>query len=239
MYGGADMLCLDQVEIAQGAFRLTADFELPLGRKTALIGPSGAGKSTLLGALSGFVPLAQGRITFEGHDITRARPDARAMAMLFQDGNLFPHLTLAQNVGLGVRPTLRLSADEQAQVTAALARVGLDGLEGRKPGELSGGQQSRAALARVLVMNKPIILLDEPFAALGPALRIEMIDLVGEVASQIAVTVLMVTHAPEDVVRFADDVIFVSEGMAQSPVAAGPAMQDPPPDLAGYLGRAV
>ena len=236
MLGGDVVLYLNDVLIELGDFSLRVDLSVPAGRKVAIIGPSGAGKSTLVGAVAGFVPLARGTVTMQGKDITHAAPDKRGMAMLFQDGNLFPHLTAAQNVGLGLRPALRLTAEEQGQVRDALARVGLAGFEDRTPANLSGGQQSRAALARMLVQGKPLMLLDEPFAALGPALRNEMLDLVGTVAADTGAAVMMVTHAPQDVRRFADDVIFVEGGMAHAPQAAGALMDNPPPALKAYLG---
>ena len=230
------MLKFDTVGITQGTFRLAANWEVAAGRKVALIGPSGAGKSTLLGALGGFIPLERGRILWSGTDISDERPGARPVAMLFQDNNLFPHLTVAQNVGLGLRPGLRLTPQEHDKVAAAIARVGLGGFATRKPGALSGGQQSRAALARVLLQQKPILALDEPFAALGPALRNEMLDLVASLATETGATLLMVTHAPEDVTRIADDVIFVEGGQAHPPVAADALLKNPPPALRAYLG---
>lgn len=230
------MLRLEGVEIRQGSFTLAADMTITKGRKVAVIGPSGAGKSTVLNALGGFIPLAAGTITCAGQDISNAAPGARPISMLFQDHNLFPHLTIRQNVGLGLRPNLRLSPQDQKQVDAAIARVGLEGMEARKPAALSGGQQSRAALARVLVQDKPLVLLDEPFAALGPALRQEMLDLVGALMLETGATLLMVTHAPEDVARIADDVIFVEGGRANAPAPAADLMANPPPALRAYLG---
>ncbi len=231
------MLYLHDVTVSQGDFSLRADLTIEAGERVAIIGPSGSGKSTIVAAIAGFLPLQSGRISVSGRDISNAPPDGRDMAMLFQDGNLFPHLTLAQNVGLGLRPALRLTADEVARVDAALARVGLDGLGGRRPSQVSGGQQSRAALARMLVQGKPLMLLDEPFAALGPALRDEMLDLVRTVAEDTGAAVLMVTHAPSDVRRFADKVIFVEGGVAQPPQAADALMDNPPPALRAYLGE--
>ncbi len=230
------MLQLNGVCIRQGSFALTADLTVEQGHKVAVIGPSGAGKSTFLGAVGGFVDVDAGRVVCLGKDITDARPGARPVAMLFQDNNLFPHLTIRQNVGLGLRSNLRLSAQDSQQVSAAIARVGLDGLEDRRPAALSGGQQSRAALARVLMQDKPLLLLDEPFAALGPALRAEMLALVSDLVAETGATLLMVTHAPEDVARIADDVIFVDAGAAQAPVPAAELMANPPPALRAYLG---
>lgn len=230
------MLKCEGVQIRVGNFAISADFIVEKGRKVAVIGPSGAGKSTLLSALGGFTPLAVGKIICADQDITDARPGKRPISMLFQDNNLFPHLTVGQNVGLGLRPDLKLDASQISRVQAALSRVGLEGLEARKPGELSGGQQSRAALARVLIQDKPLILLDEPFSALGPALRQDMLDLVSALVAETGATLLMVTHAPEDVARIADDVIFVENSRAEAPAPAADLLENPPPALRAYLG---
>ncbi len=230
------MLKIDNVAIGQGAFRLTADMTLEAGRKYAVIGPSGAGKSTLLNALCGFMDLQRGRVIWNGQDITHNAPGARPMTMLFQDNNLFPHLTIAQNVGLGLRPNLRLTPEDRALVTDALARVGLADHADKRPAALSGGQQSRAALARVLVQARPLVLLDEPFAALGPALRNEMLDLVQDLVTQTKAALIMVTHAPSDVRRIADEVIFVESGTAHPPQPATALLDNPPPELRDYLG---
>ncbi|WP_298969153.1 ATP-binding cassette domain-containing protein [uncultured Roseobacter sp.] len=230
------MLRLEDVTISQGGFLLQADFEVQQGRKTAVIGPSGAGKSTLLAALGGFLPLGGGKLWWNDVDITDATPGKRPIAMLFQDNNLFPHLSIAKNIGLGIRPDLKLTPEDHLRVEQALKRVGLAGMADRKPGELSGGQQSRAALARVLVQDRPVVLLDEPFAALGPALRHEMLDLVHDLSEEANATLLMVTHDPQDVRRIADDVIFVEGGRAAAPQPAGALLENPPPALQAYLG---
>ncbi|MEO9574697.1 MAG: ATP-binding cassette domain-containing protein [Lentilitoribacter sp.] len=230
------MLKVEGLKISLGGFALQASFEVDAGQRVAVIGPSGAGKSTLLGAIGGYIP-SEGRINVGGKDVSNAAPDQRGIAMLFQDGNLFPHLTLAQNVGLGLRPSLRLTNGERASVSEALGQVGLAAFEARKPGDVSGGQQSRAALARVLVQGKPLLLLDEPFAALGPALRGEMLDLTSKVARDTGATVLMITHAPEDAERAADQVIFVDEGQIEPPQPVSEVMSNPPPALRAYLGR--
>lgn len=230
------MLRVEGLHITQGTFELRASFEVTKGARVVVIGTSGAGKSTLLNALGGYIDSA-GVIEVDGRDVSTAAPDQRGIAMLFQDGNLFPHLTLAQNVGLGLRPSLRLSGDERGRAVRALERVGLGTFADRKPGDVSGGQQSRAALARVLVQDKPLFLLDEPFAALGPALRAEMLDLTSEVTHETGATLLMITHAPEDAERAADQVIFVDAGQAQAPRPVGDIMADPPDALRAYLGR--
>jgi thiamine transport system ATP-binding protein len=230
------MLRLDAVVIDNGGFLLRADFTVERGRKIAVIGPSGAGKSTLIEGIAGFHPLSTGTMMWRGRDIAPAGPGARPTAMLFQDGNLFPHLSVAQNVGLGLRPDLRLDAVQKAAVRRALERVGLEGMAGRRPAALSGGQQSRAALARVLVQNRDLLLLDEPFAALGPALKAEMLDLVAALVAESGATLLMVSHDPMDARRIADQVVMVVDGQAHAPEATARLLDNPPPVLRDYLG---
>lgn len=227
------MLRLEDVEIVQGDFRLAADFEAGPGI-TAVIGPSGSGKSTLLAAIGGFVAPDRGRVLCEGQDITPLAPGNRPVSTVFQDQNLFPHLDAFRNVGLGLSPALKLTGEDRARVKAVLARVGLKGLGERLPAQLSGGQQSRVALARVLVRDRPVVLLDEPFAALGPSLRMEMLDLVAETLARS--TVLMVTHDPSDAARVAGQAIVVDGGHADPPVATQALLDDPPDGLRAYLG---
>ncbi|SEM99717.1 thiamine transport system ATP-binding protein [Loktanella fryxellensis] len=229
------MLTFDGVVLTQGTFRLQADLTVAPGI-TAVIGPSGGGKSTLLAAIAGFLTPVTGRILWQGDDMAGRDPGARPVVMLFQDHNLFPHLTVAQNVGLALAPRLRLSAGQGAQVATALRDVGLAGMGDRKPGALSGGQQGRAALARVLLSDRGIVLLDEAFAALGPALRSEMLVLVRDRLAASGRTVLVVTHDPADAVQFADHVVLVADGVAHPPQPTAALFADPPPALRAYLG---
>ena len=228
---------LNNITIRQGAFELKANWQVDGQKRLAIIGPSGAGKSTLLAVIAGFLKPAEGSITWQGQDITNTSPSARPVAMLFQDGNLFPHLTVWQNAALGVHPGLRLTAADRARVEASLKRVGLAGYEQRKPSELSGGQQSRVALARVLLQDKALILLDEPFAALGPALKAEMLELVSEIAVERSATVLMVSHDPRDAEHLAEEVILVTDGQAQAPRKTAELFANPPEALRAYLGQ--
>lgn len=230
------MLELQDVVLRQDSFHLSADFTLDEGGFTAIIGPSGAGKSTLLAAVAGFLRPESGHIAWRGRDITDIAPGDRPVSIIFQDHNLFPHLDIRTNVILGRSTARRPPDDAIAAADDALAHVGLRGMGGRKPAELSGGQQSRAALARVLLSDRPLLLLDEPFAALGPALRREMLDLTKTLARERGATVLIVTHDPEDARRYAEKLIFVDDGMAHSPVQTTTALTDPSPALASYLG---
>jgi thiamine transport system ATP-binding protein len=231
------VLQLDHVVLAQEAFRLTANWGVQTGQTVAIIGPSGAGKSTLLNAIAGFFAPQSGAVRWLGQDLADMSPGARPVSILFQDQNLFPHLTVSQNLGLGIRPDLRLSAQDRSRVAEALDRVGLAGLGERRPAQLSGGQMGRAALARSLLRARPVLLLDEPFAALGPALKSEMLALVRETTSDAGTTVLMVTHDPRDAQQAADAVIFVDGGVAHPPQEARDFFANPSPALAAYLGR--
>lgn len=230
------MLKLKGCVIENGKFSLRADFAVETGASVAIIGPSGAGKSTLLEAIAGFRDLKQGKVFWDGDLISNRAPGKRPLAMLFQDGNLFPHLTVEQNIALGLRPNGRLTVDEQSQVQTALDRVALPGLGDRKPAELSGGQQSRVALARVLVQRRQMLLLDEPFAALGPALKAEMLDLVAGLLAETGTTLLMVSHDPQDARRITGQTVLVSNEQAHSPAPTRDLLDNPPPSLRDYLG---
>ena len=227
------MLRLEDVRLTKGSFRLEADFELAPGRRAAVIGPSGGGKSTLLSVIAGFDAPEEGRIWCDGRDVTPLGPDRRPVAMLFQDNNLFPHLDIETNVALGLEPVARPSRVARERAREALARVDLADQAGKKPAALSGGQQSRVALARLLLTARPVVLLDEPFAALGPALRRDMWDLVVELLPD--ATILMVTHDPEEAARSASQIIFVEEGRVRAPRETGQFFEAPDEAVARYL----
>lgn len=230
------MLQLDHLLLTEPGFRLYAHLSVPAGARVAIIGPSGAGKSTLLNAIAGFVVPDAGRVLWMGQDLAPLSPGQRPVTILFQDQNLFPHLTIAQNLALGLSPQLRPTPQQSDQIAHALERTGLAGLGARRPAELSGGQAGRAALARALLRARPVLLLDEPFAALGPALKHDMLALVAEVADATGATVLMVTHDPKDAMGFASQTLLVADGIAHAPQDTGQLFANPPKALADYLG---
>lgn len=229
------MLTLEAVKMVQGDYSLSADLTIEAGKVTAVIGPSGAGKSTLLGGIAGFVDVTEGRVLWKDVELTDLPPAKRPVSMLFQDNNLFPHLTIMQNVALAIGSTLRPNADAQRAVEDMLDRVGLTGMSGRKPAALSGGQQSRAALARALLQDRDVMLMDEPFSALGPALKADMLDLSVDLAKAAGRTVIMVTHDPADAERVADTIIGVAEGRVWPPQETQAFLRDPPDAFASYL----
>ena len=230
------MLRCRDLLLQQDDFQLEAHCDFACGGLTALIGPSGAGKSTFLSALAGFLQPVSGHIFWEDSVLNELAPGQRPSGILFQDNNLFPHLTIGQNVGLALRPSLRLSANDKKKVGDVLAKVGLGGQQDKRPSELSGGQQSRAALARLLLADRPLLLLDEPFAALGPALKEEMLNLVSDILVKQTRVVLLVTHDPNDALRAADHVALVAAGKVHPPKATQALFDDPPPALSAYLG---
>lgn len=200
------------VELRLGTHDFRFDCELPQARIIAITGPSGSGKSTFLNLLAGFETPDRGRIMLAGQEVTKLHPSARPVSLVFQDNNLFAHLDLFTNVGLGISPSLRLSADDRQRISEALARVGLAGFDRRMPGTLSGGERQRAAFARALVRDRPILLLDEPFAALDPGLRSGMAELLSTLHRETGNTVLIVSHDPAEVRRLADHAVFIDGG---------------------------
>ncbi|MEM9196737.1 MAG: ATP-binding cassette domain-containing protein, partial [Pseudomonadota bacterium] len=142
------------------------------------------------------------------------------------------------NVGLGVAPDLRLSRADRARIAGVLERVGLAGLDMRRPGEVSGGQRQRAAIARAVLRQRRVLLLDEPFAALGPALRHQMLDLVAEIVAAEDMVSVLVSHAPEDARRIAPLTGFLASGQLRGLQETADLLRNPPPELAAYLGDA-
>ncbi|MEZ5833619.1 MAG: thiamine ABC transporter ATP-binding protein [Dongiaceae bacterium] len=232
---------MPHLEVRDLAFRyedmaMRFDLAVERGAFLSIIGPSGAGKSTLLSLIGGFERPADGKVLVDGFDITPLAPADRPCTTLFQDHNLFAHLTVEKNVGLGIDPNLRLTATQQAEVRQALADVGLAGMERRLPGQLSGGERQRAAIARCLVRHRPILLLDEPFAAVGPGLRREMLDLVRALQRRLGLTVLMVTHDPGDARHAGGRTAFVQAGRVLLVDETERVLGSPMPDVRAYLG---
>lgn len=227
------MLTIDQLEIDLDGFRLSVDVAFEAGKITALMGPSGSGKSTLLGAIAGFVMPQAGLISWDGQPISAQEPGKRPVSILFQDNNLFPHMTVGQNVKLGLGPGRQ---DADTIVNEALISVGLGGFSDRKPAQLSGGQQSRAAIARVMVSDRPVVLLDEPFAALGPGLKEDMLAMTRKKLARHGRAVIMVTHGPDDARQSADSVAWIEDNCVMAPQATAEIFKDPPEGMTSYLG---
>lgn len=215
-------LGMKDVRLRLGIQDFRFDCDLPAGHIIAVTGPSGAGKSTFLNLLAGFEKPDGGHIYLDGDEVSMRSPAERPISLVFQDNNLFAHLDLFTNIGLGIDPSMRLATDERRKISDALGRVGLGGFEKRMPGTLSGGERQRAAFARALIRDRPILLLDEPFAALDPGLRSGMVALLAELHRESSNTVLIVSHDPHEVRQMADYAIFIDGGEIR---LAGPMQQ--------------
>lgn len=188
------------------------NLHLKAGETGVIVGPSGSGKSTLLNLVAGFEAPLSGHIQIGDEEISTEAPAGRPVTMVFQENNLFAHLDVRANVSLGRSPSLKLNEADHVAVQNAIDRVELTGKENRKPEALSGGERQRVAIARALVRDKPVLLLDEAFASLGPALRQQMLDLICELQQETGITILMVTHTPEDALRFDSTLFFLKDG---------------------------
>ena len=206
------MLTLTDVTWLYHHLPMRFSMKINAGERVAVLGPSGAGKSTLLSLIAGFLTPASGQIMLHGEEHTRTPPAQRPVSMLFQENNLFNHLTVRQNIGLGLNPGLKLSAIQQERLLTIASQMAIGELLDRLPSQLSGGQRQRVALARCLVREQPILLLDEPFSALDPALRQEMLQLLDKLCHQQQLTLLMVSHSIEDAVRIAPRSLVVVDG---------------------------
>ena len=206
------MIRLDNVFLADDTLPMTFDLQVAAGERIAIVGPSGAGKSTLLNLIAGFVLPTRGEVWLNGENHTRSAPYERPVSMLFQENNLFPHLTVQQNLALGLKTSLKLTALEQDQIERVADAVGLTSFLSRLPNSLSGGQKQRVALARCLLRDKPILLLDEPFSALDPELRLEMLNLIDELCHSKSLTLLLVTHQPSELTGKVDRMLRIENG---------------------------
>lgn len=196
-----------RVTLGQNCYRYSMQIEP--GECVAILGESGSGKSTLLNLISGFLNPTGGELTWKGEEINHLKPADRPVTTLFQDHNLFSHLNLFDNVALGINPGLKLNRSETLRVKQTLESTGLAALEKQLPAQLSGGQSQRAALARCLLRNKPILLLDEPFSALDEQTRLEMLELTKRVHIENQLCTVLVTHNSIDAERLATRILSI------------------------------
>jgi spermidine/putrescine transport system ATP-binding protein len=188
------------------------DLDIAAGEYLVLLGPSGCGKSTLLGILGGFLEPSAGRVLIGGRDVTAVPPARRPTTTVFQDYALFPHMTLAGNVGFGLRMRGMERGRRRARADEMLALVGLDGAGDRRPDALSGGQRQRVALARALAVEPDVLLLDEPLGALDLKLRRAMQDELKAIQGRVGTTFVHVTHDQEEAMAVADTIVVMNAG---------------------------
>ncbi len=217
------MLQIDHVSVAFDGTVAVDDVSLAVagGDVLAVLGPSGCGKSTLLRAVAGLEPLRAGRIAWDGVDLAATPTHRRGFALMFQDGQLFDHLTVARNVGYARRLQGASRAELRAEVGELLELVGLSGYAGRLPRTLSGGERQRVALARSLAARPRLLLLDEPLSALDAGLRVRLGADLRRILTATGTTALLVTHDQDEAFAVADRVALMRAGrvVQEGPVA--------------------
>ena len=228
------------VRVQRGSLSVEAGFAVADGEVLALLGPNGAGKSTLVRILAGLLRPEGGHVTVDGtiwdDAATHVLPSERSVGMVFQDALLFPHLSVADNVAFGLRTRGAAKAAARRTAEGWLARVGLEGLGDRRPAELSGGQAQRAALARALVVDPAVLLLDEPLSALDARTRLTVRAELRRHLADFPGSTVLVTHDPVDAMALADRVVVVEEGRI---VQTGPPAEVARAPRTDYVARLV
>ncbi|MDT8855580.1 ABC transporter ATP-binding protein [Paracoccaceae bacterium Fryx2] len=210
-------LDISHLEKSFGPTRVVKDFSLAIekGEFVSLLGPSGCGKTTVLRMVAGFETPSQGSIHIEGRDVVGLRPNQRKIGMVFQAYALFPNLTVAQNVGFGLKVAGVARAESDARVAEMLGLIGLSELGARYPFQLSGGQQQRVALARALAVKPRVLLLDEPLSALDAKIRVSLRAEIRAIQQKLGITTIFVTHDQEEALSMSDRIVVMNGGMAE------------------------
>jgi spermidine/putrescine ABC transporter ATP-binding subunit len=190
-------------------------FSLEKGKVITFVGPSGCGKTTLLRIISGLTEATEGKVILDGEDITYLRANDRNTAMVFQNYALFPHMTVAQNIGFGLQIRKKSKSEIKKEVQRLLELVQLEGLGDRRPQELSGGQQQRVALGRALSLHPKILLLDEPLSNLDANLRVMMRDEIRKLQKQLSLSIIFVTHDQEEAMAISDIIVVMDNGIVR------------------------
>ncbi|MEI4486446.1 ABC transporter ATP-binding protein [Frigidibacter sp. MR17.14] len=208
---------ISHLEKSFGTTRVVKDFNLSIekGEFISLLGPSGCGKTTVLRMVAGFETPSSGAITVGGKDVTRLRPNQRSIGMVFQAYALFPNLTVAENVGFGLKVKGVPASERGPRVAQMLEMIGLPQLGDRYPFQLSGGQQQRVALARALAPRPSILLLDEPLSALDAKVRVSLRNEIREIQKELGITTLFVTHDQEEALSISDRIVVMHGGIAE------------------------
>ena len=214
-----DTTVLEVKNITKRFGRATAvdkvSFSIEKGKLVTFVGPSGCGKTTLLRMISGLTEPSEGTIILDGEDITVLRANDRDTAMVFQNYALFPHMTVAQNIGFGLQIRKKPKGEIKNEVNRLLNLVQLDDLGRRKPQQLSGGQQQRVALARALSLHPKILLLDEPLSNLDANLRVMMREEIRRLQKKLSLTIIFVTHDQEEAMSISDVLVVMDKGIVK------------------------
>ena len=206
------MIKLENISIKLDNFRTKFTVEINKGEWVGIIGQSGAGKSTFLNLIAGFAQPEVGSLIINNRDMRDVPASKRSVSSLFQDNNLFPHLSVYQNIAVAIKPNLKLNDSEKKKIFEIIEYLNLSSKTHSSIGRLSGGERQRVALGRIISSDKEILLLDEPFSQLDPNLRIEMLELIKQIREEKNITIIMVIHTPAEAIGFVNRFLLIREG---------------------------
>ena len=208
------------------------------GELLTLLGPSGCGKTTILRTIGGFIEVTSGDITIDGKSIVNLAPEKRPTSMVFQSYNLWPHMTVQQNLEYGLKLRKVPAAERAKRVEEGLALVKMSGFESKYPGQMSGGQQQRIAIARSLLLEPSVLLLDEPFSALDAKIRMQMREELRKIQTDLNITVVFVTHDQEEAMMISDRIVVMSKGHIEQDGSPTEIYNNPATRfVAGFIGE--
>jgi len=234
-----DELRLDRMSRSFGTVNALKDISLTIrkGEFIALLGPSGCGKSTALNCLAGLLATTGGSIYLDDRRLDQLKPEDRGFGMVFQNYALFPHMTVKANVGFGLKMRGMAKAEAARRVDEALALVRLETQGNKLPGQLSGGQQQRVAIARAIVIEPPLVLMDEPLSNLDAKLRLEMRAEIRRIHNQLGATTVYVTHDQDEALSLADRIVVLRDGTIRQVGAPRDLYENPDHlDVAEFMG---
>jgi len=206
------MIKLENISIKLDNFRTKFTVEINKGEWVGIIGQSGAGKSTFLNLIAGFAQPEVGSLLINNTEMRNLSASKRSISSLFQDNNLFPHLSVYQNIAVAIKPNLKLNDSEKKKIFEIIEYLNLSSKTHSSIGRLSGGERQRVALGRIISSDKEILLLDEPFSQLDPNLRIEMLELIKQIREEKNITIIMVIHTPAEAIGFVNRFLLIKEG---------------------------
>ena len=206
------MINLENISIKLDNFQTKFTVEINKGEWVGIIGQSGAGKSTFLNLIAGFAQPEEGSLLINNIEMRNIPASKRSVSSLFQDNNLFPHLTVYQNIAIAIKPNLKLYDNEKKKIFEIIEYLNLSSKTHSSIGRLSGGERQRIALGRVMSSDKKILLLDEPFSQLDPNLRIEMLELIKQIRKKKDITIIMAIHTPAEAIDFVSRFLLIKEG---------------------------
>ena len=206
------MIRLENISLKLDNFRTKFTVEIKKGEWVGIIGQSGAGKSTFLDLIAGFAQPDVGSLLINNIEMRDLPASQRSISSLFQDNNLFPHLSVYQNIAIAIKPNLKLHDNEKKKILEIIEYLNLSSKTHSSIGRLSGGERQRVALGRVMSSDKKILLLDEPFSQLDPNLRIEMLELIKKIREKKNITIIMAIHTPAEAIDFVNRFLLIKEG---------------------------